>query len=324
MKDTISVIVPVYNVADYLPQCLDSLIGQTHTDLEIIVIDDGSTDGSGGICDAYAAKDSRIHVIHQKNGGAASAKNAGLRIATGTYLAFADSDDWVEPDAYEYMLDALKRENADVIQCAFRNVFTDHSEDHICFDTEEQFKVQEYLLRYTTDWTGSLLWDKLYRRALFDSIFFEEGHKIDDEFFTYLGIMNAKKIVYIPKIVYNYRQRRSSVTGNSQYCRQFVFDRLDYLTQRRERIVEKFPELRRAFDLYYLDTILVQSKDPYATEESLVYGRALLKRYLQEKDRTFPPYHLACGVIKLFCTPIQRLLRQRNTRSSVDSEQYFP
>ena len=109
MNNLISVIVPVYNVAAYLPQCLDSILQQDHEALEVILIDDGSTDCSGEICDGYAAADSRIRVIHQKNSGAAAAKNAGLRAATGEYLVFADSDDFVEPGAYSYMLRTLQK-----------------------------------------------------------------------------------------------------------------------------------------------------------------------------------------------------------------------
>ncbi len=108
MKDVISVIVPVYNVSAYLPECLDSILSQDYEKLEVILIDDGSTDDSGAICDAYAQRDSRIRVIHQKNGGAAAAKNAGLRAAAGEYLSFADSDDFLEPKAYAYMMSLLK------------------------------------------------------------------------------------------------------------------------------------------------------------------------------------------------------------------------
>ena len=97
MNGLISVIVPVYNVAAYLPQCVQSILTQDYPDLEVILIDDGSTDASGTICDEYAQKDGRVRVIHQKNGGAAAAKNAGLRVATGTYLSFVDSDDFLDP-----------------------------------------------------------------------------------------------------------------------------------------------------------------------------------------------------------------------------------
>lgn len=104
MNDLISVIIPVYQVADYLPECLDSVLSQDHRNLEVILIDDGSKDDSGTICDRYAAADDRVKVIHQKNSGAAAAKNAGLRIATGEYLSFVDSDDYLEPNVYSYMV----------------------------------------------------------------------------------------------------------------------------------------------------------------------------------------------------------------------------
>lgn len=324
MKEFISVIVPVYNVAHYLPQCLDSLIAQTYTALEIILIDDGSTDGSSAICDAYAARDSRIRVIHQKNGGAANAKNAGLRIATGEYLAFADSDDWVETDAYEHMLNLLKGENADAVQCSFRNVYTDGAEVHMVTETQKCLQTEEYLLRYTTDWTCGLLWDKLYKRSLFAGIYFEEGHKIDDEFFTYRGIMNATKIVHDPQIVYNYRQRGSSVTLTAANGERFVMDKLDYLPVRRERISSKFPMLKTAFDLHYLDMLLFLSRDPYATEESLQREKRMLADYFRETDATKPPIGAWLALWKLWLTPAKWLLNKRRIISSAESGKYFP
>ena len=113
MNETISVIVPVYNVAAYLPQCLKSILNQDYEDLQVLLIDDGSTDDSGAICDQFSAQDSRIQVIHQKNGGAAAAKNAGLRAATGKYLSFVDSDDYLEPGVYGFLVKTLEETRAD-------------------------------------------------------------------------------------------------------------------------------------------------------------------------------------------------------------------
>ena len=178
MEKVISVIVPVYNVAAYLPQCMDSILSQSYEALEVILIDDGSTDGSGALCDAYEKKDPRVRVIHQKNGGAASAKNAGLRIATGEYLTFVDSDDFLEPGAYLFMVSTLESYGADVVQSGFRNVFTDLQEERIAQDPLREYEAIEYLRRYTSDWTCALLWDKLYKRALFEGIFFERDSNI--------------------------------------------------------------------------------------------------------------------------------------------------
>ena len=212
MNQTISVIVPVFNVAGYLRQCVDSILSQDYGNLEVILIDDGSTDGSGEICDRYAALDSRVRAIHQKNGGAAAAKNAGLRLATGEYLAFADSDDYLEPDAYGFLMKALLETGADAVQGSFREVYRNRAEEQRI--SEEILEGYDYLLRFPKDFSCALLWNKLYRRALFDGVFFEEGHKIDDEYFTYQGFLQPRKVVRADRIVYNYRKRASSVMSS--------------------------------------------------------------------------------------------------------------
>ena len=209
MNDLISVIMPVYNVASYLPQSIESVLNQDHRNLELILIDDGSTDKSGAICDAYADQDCRVRVIHQSNGGAAAAKNAGLRIASGTYLTFVDSDDYLEPNVYGYMLQVLRESDADAAQFSFQDLYRTHTEPQIlqpCILTEK-----EYLVRFTKDWSCALLWNKLYKRSLFEGVFFEEGRKIDDEYFTYQGFLNPCKVVFDDRIIYNYRRRASSV-----------------------------------------------------------------------------------------------------------------
>ena len=122
MKELISIIVPVYNVEQYLDDCLISIINQTYKNIEIILIDDGSTDKSGKICDEYAKKDSRIIVIHKENGGVSSARNAGLRIAKGAYIGFVDPDDWIAEDMYEVLYSNAKKYDADVSVCKYKIV----------------------------------------------------------------------------------------------------------------------------------------------------------------------------------------------------------
>lgn len=129
MKNTntplVSVIVPVYNVEKYLPRCLDSLVGQTYGNLEILTVDDGSTDGSRAICESYAARDRRVKVIHKANGGVSSARNAGLDAATGDYIGFVDSDDFVEPDMFAYLVGLAEETGADVTQCGFFDCYAE-------------------------------------------------------------------------------------------------------------------------------------------------------------------------------------------------------
>lgn len=322
MKDVISVIVPVYNVAAYLPECLESLLGQDHEKLEILLINDGSTDESGTICDEYAARESRIRVIHQKNGGAAAAKNAGLRAATGEYLSFVDSDDYLEPESYGYMLNRLKSTDADVGVFAFRNVLRTRKEDHVA-EKKSVIDGREYLVRFTRDWTCALLWNKLYKRSLFDGIFFEEGHRIDDEYFTYQGIMNAKTVVTDDRIIYNYRRRASSAMLNPVARERLALDRIDYLSKRREKVGKRFPELKKDFDIQYLDALTYLPDDPENSEESLRVIKAKLKEYLLQPGNTMPPKHLWRGLFRTYFTGTKNLLSQRRTPEAVDVQDYF-
>ena len=322
MNQTISVIVPVFNVAGYLPQCVDSILSQDYGNLEVILIDDGSTDGSGEICDRYAALDSRVRAIHQKNGGAAAAKNAGLRLATGEYLAFADSDDYLEPDAYGFLMKALLETGADAVQGSFREVYRNRAEEQRI--SEEILEGYDYLLRFPKDFSCALLWNKLYRRALFDGVFFEEGHKIDDEYFTYQGFLQPRKVVRMDRVVYNYRKRASSVMSSPESAERLVLDCLDSAAKRRQRILDTLPQLREPFDENYLDVIWYLSGNEGSTERTLQALKGSLHSYLREKGRTRPPVYLWRGLAKLWLIPVPRLLMLcKRTCKQIDLSDYF-
>ena len=314
MNTKISVIVPVYNVEKYLERCLESIIFQTYKELEIIVINDGSTDNSGKICDYYAQKDSRIKVLHQENKGAASAKNAGLHIATGKYLTFVDSDDYLEKDSYEFMQKHLEEKAVDVIHCAFRDVYKEHVTDRLLLAEEKKFDVISYLKRFATDWTCSLLWNKMYRREIFNGIFFEEGHKIDDEFFVYQGILNAEKILYIPKIIYNYRRRKSGIMMSEESKEKIILDKIDFISQRRKKIIAKYPELKETFDKQYLEFLLALSKDISITEENLKTIKKLFTAYIKEKEKIKIPISLCIQICKLQCTNNKKIIEKNGKR----------
>lgn len=320
MNRIISVIIPVYNVEKYLPQCLDSVLSQSYTDLQVILIDDGSTDSSGGICDAYAAKDARIIVIHQKNAGAAAAKNAGLRIATGKYLSFVDSDDYLAPDAYAHMVGLLETQGADVVQCAFNDVYANKVVAHSIQGKQTEFTNTQYLEQFTKDWTCGLLWDKLYVRSLFEDIYFEESHKIDDEYFTYRGIMNAKKVIRDNTIVYNYRKRRSSVMRSSDSGKHIVKDRIDYLSKRRMNVIDRFPELRQVFDRHFVEMMVILSRDPLATEESNAIIKQQLRAYLKERNHTPIDFRLWLALFQLWCGHVKKAMPNEDNTAKF---QYF-
>lgn len=324
MKDTISVIIPVYNVAAYLTECLDSVLSQDHRNLEVILIDDGSKDESGAICDRYAAGDNRVKVIHQHNSGAAAAKNAGLRAATGEYLSFVDADDYLEPDVYGYMLSAMKENSTDAIHCNFREVYRDRSEDCIVNKERTVMSSRDYLVRFTKDWSCPLLWNKLYKRSLFEGVFFEEGHKIDDEYFTYQGFLRECTILCDDRIIYNYRKRRSSVMSRPEAATQRLMDCLDSAGKRREKVLSMLPELRPAFDENYLDVIWYLSENFGMTEETVRILKEQLRQYFRERENTFPPRYLWIRLLKLWITPAGKRARQCDSRRETEnSDDYF-
>ena len=318
----ISVIIPVYNVEKYISPCLESICNQTYSDLEIILVDDGSIDASGVICDKYACNDKRIHVIHQENRGAAEAKNTGLQIASGEFLSFVDGDDYLEPGAYCNMIQIMQMQSADVVQCSYRDVFKDHTEDHVL--KKEILNQVDFLSLFTEEWTCALLWDKLYKRSLFEEVFFETGHKIDDEFFTYRGIMKAKKIVRDNQIVYNYRKRASSVMSSPAFAQQIISDRIDYLSKRRKIVIARFPQLRAVYDNHFLNMMIILSRDENITEENLKSIRLCIKEYFHEKAHTKPDYRLIPSLSKLMLLQSGKSLsKQRIVQSTNDLKSFF-
>lgn len=313
----ISVIVPVYNVSKYLDECVNSIIMQTYKELEIILIDDGSTDKSGVICDAFKDVDSRIIVIHQKNSGSGSAKNTGLKAAKGQYLAFVDGDDYLEPDAFEYMVSHLESSNADVIQCSYKNKFINKSVNNILSPVGE-FTTEEYLKLYTTDWTCGLLWDKIYKRKLFNGIYFEVGRVVDDEFFTYQGLMKAKKIVRSTHIVYNYRKRASSVSYLPNNMEKIIIDKLDYITARREKINDSFPNLKNIFNNHYLNMLVWLSTDQFSSDYTLDAIKKFAFQYLKNEGVLNIEAKDLYILIKLLITSNRKLLKKRRSNDGTE------
>lgn len=207
----ISVIVPVYKVEAYLDKCISSIVGQTYQNLEIILVDDGSPDHSGKICDEWAAKDHRIRVIHQDNVGGGAARNAALDVARGELIAFVDSDDYLHRQMYEHLY-SLLAQGADIAECGHVDVLDDGETFEYSDGEARTYTVYEAMAEHIHDRIfRQLIWNKLYRREVIGGIRFPVGKKIDDEFFTYQVIGNAEKLVRSEKICYAYRQQQDSV-----------------------------------------------------------------------------------------------------------------
>lgn len=232
----ISVIVPVYNVEKYLDQCIDSIVNQTYKYLEIILVDDGSTDGSGRLCDIWALKDNRIKVIHQDNKGPSTARNTGLRVATGEYIAFLDSDDWVHLNFLEILYRLCKDKQCNISQCALEKVWSEKDVINLKNVTNEQtmvFSGRDMIKRlYEKEgWRNVVLWNKLYRKEAFSDIQFPLGKEFEDEFLTWRIFWKTERVVTTELQLYYYRQRNDSLMG-SGFSLNRALDKVQALEER--------------------------------------------------------------------------------------------
>lgn len=200
----VSVIVPVYNVENYLDKCIESLIKQKYDNIEIILVDDGSTDRCGSICDKAAEFDSRIKVLHQKNKGLSEARNVGIKCARGEYICFVDSDDYVEESFIERMIEAVE-DGIDVVVCGFNESYP---ENKIISGEEATIK-----LLIQQDNMDIVAWNKMYKKILFRNIQFPVGKKYEDNLTTYKLLSKAKAVSYIAKPLYHYIERTGSITS---------------------------------------------------------------------------------------------------------------
>ena len=205
----ISVIVPVYKVERYLRQCLDSICNQTYRDLEILIIDDGSPDKCGDICEEYAQKDKRVRVFHTENKGLSAARNLGLLEAKGEYIGFVDSDDWIDPDMYEVLLQRLKETGTDISTCGlWKEYQKNRFSESIC---DVVFVGTETIRSLVCKRICNLVWDKLYKRKTWEGISFPENHNYEDIATTYKVILQAYSVSSTSKILYHYRMRDNSI-----------------------------------------------------------------------------------------------------------------
>lgn len=224
MKEKISVIIPVYNTEKYIEKCIQSVLGQTYTNLEIICVDDGSVDNSGAILDAFAKKDARIKVIHQENAGVSDARNAALRVATGDWIGFVDSDDYIDADMYETMLKANEQQGADIISCGYyleyedRCVVAENRKDVPAHAVDTKQFLRFVYERDVYKGVASYLWTRLIKRELVYSqnnelktSFPKELDMSEDLIFLVEVMKDSKKSLYVETPLYHYLQRDDSV-----------------------------------------------------------------------------------------------------------------
>ena len=286
MNPLISVIVPIYNVEKYLARCVDSIVNQTYKNLEIILVDDGSPDSCPQMCDDYAEKDSRIKVVHKKNGGLSDARNAGMAVATGEYISFIDSDDYVSDDFFECLLDVMNKENSDIAECSVVKFYEDNRFDEFSDD----LSVKTY---DTQDAMSALIaenpfhqhvWNKLYKTELVKDIPYAVSKLNEDEFWTYQVFGRANKVSKLNKTMYYYFQRNSSIMGLGYNIRRL--DALEGKANRQKYIENNFPELstQAKIDLYGSCMFAYQSVLKFMSGSDKKKALSIIKKYKKNFD----------------------------------------
>lgn len=231
-NDLVSIIVPVYNVEKYIQKCLASISTQTYHNIEVILVDDGSTDGSGRICDEASSADARFTVVHKANGGLSDARNTGLSTIGGTWVFFLDSDDYISPHCIETMLNAALESGAEIVECEFSTVGDDEKINWTYptgrYELHRQPEALERFLDYRGTWI--MAWNKLYRADLFEDIRFPVGRLNEDEFTTPYLVEHARLYASLKDSLYAYVQREGSIMHTA--FSEKKLDGLEALSQR--------------------------------------------------------------------------------------------
>lgn len=256
--EKISIIAPVYQVEKYIGQCIESVINQTFKNFELILIDDGSKDKSGNICDEYAKRDKRIHVVHTENKGAASARNRGLDLATGKYIAFVDGDDYLAENMLDKLYKVITQENCDVVVCDFLNLHANPDKDFSLQLSDSKVSGREILSHLKNQknygvWT--IVWNKLYKKEILKDLRFPEGKYFEDEIFSDQLYLRCNEVQVISDVLYYHRVLETS-TMNTQKIRNYL-DLIDAFQLR----INLYLENRLPDDEVY--KVLVYMLEPY-------------------------------------------------------------
>lgn len=284
----VSIIVPVYNVENYLSKCVDSIINQTYRNLEIILVDDGSTDCSSKICDEYAKNDTRILVIHKANGGQSEARNIGISESKGEYIFFVDSDDYIEYNAIETMLEIAENKNVDMVIADIYSVnekgeILNEGKGQYTFQNESLFSAEEAAQAFAElDWGP---WNKLYKRSIHKDIYFPQGKIHEDEAIMFQLFERCDKIVYTNARLYNYLQREGSTTSAKYSLKKM--DWFEVWLNNFKYVQEHFPSAEKKVmkklmvtAIYNLDNLL--NIKNIEAEKYIFQIRKELREYQQE------------------------------------------
>lgn len=322
----VSVIVPIYNVEKYLDKCVESLLNQTYSEMEIILVDDGSTDNSGKICDAYQERDDRIVVLHKANGGVSSARNEGLKIAKGEYIAFVDSDDWVHKEYIACLAEGLNS-GADLAICSMTEIAEREIEDvavlskqYFQFDRNECFQKMLYSTKI-----GGFLWNKLFRKTLITHALKENIYYSEDFVFCAQYAENIKQAVFIDIPLYYYWQNLNSVTNMHGVYNDKIFSLLEAEKLLREIYVSNLPDSKDDITLNLVKVALnLRARYKYNkynnTEQYQAIGEVIKEYYpnirssdkirFREKINIFMTKNFPVSLLKLKSVLLGRKLKR--------------
>lgn len=258
MNDKISVVVPIYNVEKYLKRCIESIIDQSYENIEIILVDDGSPDCCGKMCDSYLSVDSRIKVIHQENRGLSEARNSGIEKASGKYIVFIDSDDYIAENMIEKLYENIIRYDAQISCCGHCDIYEDSGvviepskPENIKIMTAEE-ALSEFLF---TDVVDVVAWNKLYSIDLFKNVRYKSGKYFEDHFTTYKLIDQANRIVNTTMPLYFYCKRSASIGGSSFSEKNYQLK--DAVDEECAFIIKKYPKIKKDIAVAYINWLLV-------------------------------------------------------------------
>ena len=320
----LSIIVPIYNVEAYLCRCIDSILQQTFEDFELILVDDGSPDGCGRICDEYALQDKRVKVIHKKNGGLSDARNAGIDIAKGEFIGFIDSDDAVSPEMYLKLVDAIETHDADIVATGFINLDENGTIISRCpnLDSEKTYTRIDYIDNFFPNIKWEVMasaCNKVYRKSLFDQIRYPIGKLYEDSYIQLPLLDLCNKIVLLPRHDYYYITRHNSIMNSSFSCKTFQLVDVAYLQYR--FFVDKKNEKQQDYALSY-----------YVTQYMIGYLGAHAS--CNETKAQFAPYQNVFNSLlgKILSNPhicrlkkLNILLMYINNRAAIKlAQKYFP
>ena len=287
MEDLISVIVPIYNVEKYLNKCIDSIINQTYKNLEIILVDDGSPDNSGNICDEYSKKDNRIKVIHKENGGVSSARNVGINNATGNWISFIDSDDWIEENYFEILLNKAKNENADIVICGYNRIWRNKVEIINKVSKDTIYNNKEYLINSLNPQMGFGYGPmKITKRECIGQVLFDENLVVgEDALFNLKISKNIKKAVFCNQVLYNYRNNENSAV--KRFDLSYADKYLKSMISSKKYIFDNYKEkeiIQRYYNFVAFHVMLVAVNYCYHPNNEIKNKRKLLKEICEIEE----------------------------------------